>query len=273
MGLFFSWQHAIREAKIEPTTKLVLYTIATRMAADGSGCFPSYQTIADESGLSRSTVILHVKKAVDANLLEPESRQRKDGGDSSNNYKPMLPSPADGLGESGKQTGGSPADGPLLTDQYLTDQVTTPSISPSTKEKKNASRGQRLEQYLERHEQLPPEWEDWSRCNLGWVNDKPWDVWVNFLDYWRAAPGAKGIKSDWFATWRNWCRRENDKRGASRQAWGDSKPSRFDAIRSAAMAIRVGGEGLDGGETPDWLKDANEGGYGRDLPPMGRKVG
>ena len=29
-----------------------------------------------------------------------------------------------------------------------------------------------------------------------------------FRDYWRAQPGAKGRKTDWQATWRNWCRRD-----------------------------------------------------------------
>lgn len=27
-----------------------------------------------------------------------------------------------------------------------------------------------------------------------------------FMDYWRSAPGAKGVKLDWPATWRNWMR-------------------------------------------------------------------
>ena len=31
----------------------------------------------------------------------------------------------------------------------------------------------------------------------------------SFRDYWRAQPGAKGRKSDWPATWRNWIRRAN----------------------------------------------------------------
>lgn len=29
-----------------------------------------------------------------------------------------------------------------------------------------------------------------------------------FRDYWVAVPGAKGVKADWAATWRNWCRRD-----------------------------------------------------------------
>ena len=33
-------------------------------------------------------------------------------------------------------------------------------------------------------------------------------VWEIFCDHWKAAPGSKGIKAHWEATWRNWCRRE-----------------------------------------------------------------
>jgi uncharacterized protein YdaU (DUF1376 family) len=34
-----------------------------------------------------------------------------------------------------------------------------------------------------------------------------------FADYWRAVPGGKGIKLDWDATWRNWCRRAHPATG------------------------------------------------------------
>jgi len=33
------------------------------------------------------------------------------------------------------------------------------------------------------------------------------DVAGAFKDYWIAVPGAKGVKLDWLATWRNWVRR------------------------------------------------------------------
>jgi hypothetical protein len=33
-----------------------------------------------------------------------------------------------------------------------------------------------------------------------------------FCDYWRSVPGAKGRKLDWEATWRNWMRKENERR-------------------------------------------------------------
>lgn len=35
-----------------------------------------------------------------------------------------------------------------------------------------------------------------------------------FCDYWRGVPGAKGRKTDWVATWRNWMRRNHERRAA-----------------------------------------------------------
>lgn len=36
-------------------------------------------------------------------------------------------------------------------------------------------------------------------------------VLAGFRDYWRSAPGARGRKADWQATWRNWCRKEAER--------------------------------------------------------------
>ena len=42
-----------------------------------------------------------------------------------------------------------------------------------------------------------------------------------FVDYWIAKPGAGGVKLDWPATWRNWCRRDRGQAGSLRPARGD----------------------------------------------------
>jgi len=91
LNAFFSWQQAIRDSALEPTTKLVCYTIGTHMAADGTGCYPSYQTIANEAGLHRATAIKHVQKAVDAGFLEVEGRLDDAGEAASNVYRPTMP--------------------------------------------------------------------------------------------------------------------------------------------------------------------------------------
>lgn len=63
-----------------------------------------------------------------------------------------------------------------------------------------AARGTRLPDDWE----LPREWADWA---IGHGHMRPIDEAEKFHDHWRAQPGAKGRKTDWEATWRNWVRR------------------------------------------------------------------
>lgn len=43
--------------------------------------------------------------------------------------------------------------------------------------------------------------------SLGLTDLRCRDEAAKFCDHWRAQPGQKGVKLDWSATWRNWCRR------------------------------------------------------------------
>lgn len=45
---------------------------------------------------------------------------------------------------------------------------------------------------------------EWARTNTPLVGAKET---LAFVDYWRGAPGGKGVKLDWPATWRNWMRK------------------------------------------------------------------
>ena len=58
---------------------------------------------------------------------------------------------------------------------------------------------------------MPVDWKAWALEQF-----KVTDKIVNrehekFRDYWIGAPGTKGVKADWQATWRNWCRRAFEK--------------------------------------------------------------
>ncbi len=53
---------------------------------------------------------------------------------------------------------------------------------------------------------LPEHWRQWTLNTCPGL--KPATVAEEFRDYWIAQPGQKGVKLDWFATWRNWCRRQ-----------------------------------------------------------------
>ena len=54
---------------------------------------------------------------------------------------------------------------------------------------------------------FPIEWAEFC------VKQRPeliaFEVWEKFRDYWISQPGQKGVKLDWFATWRNWVRSTN----------------------------------------------------------------
>ncbi len=63
---------------------------------------------------------------------------------------------------------------------------------------------------------LPDEYREWSTAKLGWSAEQSEEVAERFADYWHAATGKGATKADWFATWRNWCRREKP---------GSGKPS------------------------------------------------
>lgn len=54
-----------------------------------------------------------------------------------------------------------------------------------------------------------------------------------FRDYWLAQPGQKGVKLDWTATWRNWCRRsaERPPSGKKPQGGGGCASSVMEALR------------------------------------------
>lgn len=59
---------------------------------------------------------------------------------------------------------------------------------------------------------LPADWkpstDDLSFCKTKRPDLNPYDVADGFVDYWIAQPGAKGRKTDWPATWRNWIRNQ-----------------------------------------------------------------
>lgn len=56
------------------------------------------------------------------------------------------------------------------------------------------------------HETLPLDWLQWAQTDRGWSAETTTDVWVGFQDYWQEKTGKTARKSDWFSTWRVWCR-------------------------------------------------------------------
>ena len=64
-----------------------------------------------------------------------------------------------------------------------------------------------------------------------------------FTDYWRGVSGAKGVKRDWNATWRNWMRR-------AKQSTPTKQVSFLDQVRANRTADTIDGEVIESKELP-----------------------
>ena len=52
-----------------------------------------------------------------------------------------------------------------------------------------------------------------------------------FVDYFRAAPGQKGVKLDWIATWRNWMRKADE--------YAAARPGHLRAVPAPALELHT----------------------------------
>lgn len=104
----------------------------------------------------------------------------------------MAPNPADSANEIASKS--------LI--QKENEGADTPARTSVKKAAKEEPRGTRFTL-----EELPDEWRE--ECRRIQPKADPAKVFEEFRDHWISQPGAKGRKSDWTATWRNWCRRIN----------------------------------------------------------------
>ena len=89
----------------------------------------------------------------------------------------------------------------VISDGYQVDLLETERETETKKEKK--ALGKRLANDFS----FPLEWEQF--CQQTRPELSPVKTFDQFKDYWIAQAGQKGVKLDWFATWRNWVRSTN----------------------------------------------------------------
>lgn len=61
--VFFSWRQVVLKSKLAATTKHVLVTLGCHMNDMGESCFPSIETLCEETSLSNRAVITHLEIA------------------------------------------------------------------------------------------------------------------------------------------------------------------------------------------------------------------
>ena len=80
-----------------------------------------------------------------------------------------------------------------------------PFIPPQRSKPKSSSRGSRLPAGWS----PPQEGIDFALEKIG--RDRAREELLKFRDYWSAQPGARGVKLNWLATWRNWVRKASER--------------------------------------------------------------
>ena len=102
-------------------------------------------------------------------------------------------------------------------------QVDTPETETETEKEIEAEREKKTRKpkgsRLDTDSVLMPSWETFRKTER--PDLVPGVVFSRFKDYWISQPGQRGVKLDWFATWRNWCR--NEKQGKVQQTTGANK--------------------------------------------------
>ena len=198
-----------------PLRKLVLLKLADN-ANDQGECWPSYQYIADQCEISRSTVKNHIRELEKSGLLTRE--YRKNGTvNQSNVFHLTLDQSIQGVGqqmpgvgqpmsEVGQQVpeggaaddlGGGAVDDPRTS--HSLEPVNEPVIEPLSvpaKPKKPKPASAVPDEFVVDQRML--DWLDENQITTDWCTETN-----NFLDHHRAK-GSKMV--DWVASWRTWMR-------------------------------------------------------------------
>ena len=208
-----AWKAAIPSGR-----KLVLLSLCDH-ANDQGECYPSVETIARKCGMGQRTVQQHISELESAGVLERRFRRGR-----STLYRleprnfcstPESVAPQD----SALQCSASCTAPPQLLHTTPANPAPISIIEPSMKSSPNHQ--------VVRGTPLPPAWtlpEPWAAWALQaqptWTAAQVRFVAEKFRDHWTAIPGQRGIKADWLAAWRNWCRNEKPAEPNSRANQG-----------------------------------------------------
>ncbi len=228
-----TWAWAARAGS--PTAKLVLFALAEH--ADEVGmCWPSVARLRAGTELSERAIRTALRDLEAAGLIATEARDgqvsryrlaiasgpvpRQDAPGSSGmtpaSPAGVTPAPAAGVadptpapaaGEGGISCRGGGHDVPGTPAPAAPEPSRTVS-EPSVNREREAPRGSRL----------PRDW--WPvGTDQAFARDlglDPEAVADTFRDYWHGQSGQRATKADWSATWRNWCRRDAERRPQQR---------------------------------------------------------
>lgn len=120
-----------------------------------------------------------------------------------------------------EQLSASEADTKRTREEKIREELSIPEGIESRQTVPPAPNGTRLSPGWE----LPSDWHAWAMANRSDLDIH--QVAQQFKDHWLAKPGRDGTKADWFATFRNWVRREKSQAAQSNAGRSSQK---FDPV-------------------------------------------
>ncbi|MBU6189481.1 MAG: helix-turn-helix domain-containing protein [Betaproteobacteria bacterium] len=218
-----------------PTAKLVLVALADH--ADETGlCWPAVASLVNKTGLSERAVRSALRSLEAAAVI---TLGRGDGRGHTSRYvlcingSSLKPAPdAPFTDEKGADAAPFLRTAEPERVQEMPERVhvvpeRVQELPPNRKEPSRTTR----DNSVRRGSRLPTDWwpssadQDFARS----LSVDPVITADSFRDYWHARPGAGGVKLDWSATWRNWCRNDAKRAPQNRQPagkldWIDTDP-------------------------------------------------
>lgn len=225
-----SW--ALRQPVHHSSAKFVLVVLADCADKLYGTAWPSMSHLCEATSQDRKTVIANIARLKEAGYIEDTSERK---GTTKQVVVYRLKSPESGtVKEAQKRDSTENGTVPETDDNSpvfpLKESRFPPERGPKTGHGTiRTIREPSGNQEQRRGSRLPADWTLTDAHRIAAKEIKPdWptgyvdQVAASFRDYWISQPGARGVKLDWMATWRNWCRSD---RGSSR---GGGKPSRHD---------------------------------------------
>ena len=197
------------------SAKFVLIELASALNRNDSECYPSIDTLEEVTELNRKTVIASTKLLEEKGFIK--KRRTFENGKQRIYYSFPMFNPSEwALKQSSKNgTLESTVFGPVTRNKNKEKEqgIGTRSVAPSpdhfpdaTKKieepkpkRTTTDRGSRLT-----ITELPDDWKAFAEQEEPDLDPKR--LFENFKDYWTGLSGAKAIKKDWAATWRNYVR-------------------------------------------------------------------
>ena len=199
-----------------PLRKLVLMVLADEHRDDTNLCCPGLERIAAIGEMSTKSAARHIDALAELGKITVYKRGRSHG------YILHCPPKADAVSNEAPEPAlatpdsvSTIADSLSATPDSVSKTLDRESTEPGRTDSNRERTGGRARKSADRATRLPDDWQP-SQADIDFALEEGLDdghiqrTADRFRDHWHAAPGERGRKLDWSATWRNWVRKDAD---------------------------------------------------------------